>query len=57
MNAFDDESRVKDESMGANVKPLDGPSSGSCWIAACAANDATVGLAVLPAVTGYQVSS
>jgi len=44
MKAFDDESRVKEESIGANVSPFDGPaSSGSCCIAATAANDRGVG--------------
>lgn len=44
MNAFEEESRVKEESIGANVKPFEGPmSSGSCCIAATAANDLGVG--------------
>jgi len=44
MKAFEEESRIKDESIGANVNPLDGPASGSCCIAATAAIDAAVGL-------------
>jgi hypothetical protein len=44
MNAFEEESRVKEESIGAKVNPFDGPiSSGSCCIAATAANDRGVG--------------
>jgi hypothetical protein len=39
MKALDEESRVKDESIGAKVKPFEGPASGSCCIAATAAMD------------------
>jgi len=57
MNAFEEESRIKDESTGANVRPAEGPSSGSCWIAALAAREATVCLVVAVPVTGCGVSS
>lgn len=55
MNAFEEESRVRAESIGLwNVMPEDGPASAGSCIAATAANDVAVGLAA-PSI-GCRVS-